>query len=88
MFKCFKKLFENEIGLSIKCLRTDRGREFNSKDLNEFFKQHGNKRQLAASYTSQQNGVAERKNRTVMNLVRSMLYEKKMLKNLWLEAIN
>ena len=61
MFKCFKKLFENEIGLSIKCLRTDKGGEFNSKDLNEFFKQYGIKRQLTAAYTPQQNGVAERK---------------------------
>jgi transposase InsO family protein len=88
MFKCFKKLVENETGLSIKCLRTDRGGEFNYKDFNEFCKQHGIKRQLTAAYTPQQNGVAERKNRTVMNLVRSMLSEKKMPKNFWPEAVN
>jgi transposase InsO family protein len=88
MFKCFKKLVENETGLSIKCLRTDRGGEFNSKDFNEFCKQHGIKRQLTAAYTPQQNRVAERKNRTVMNLVRSMLSEKKMPKNFWPEAVN
>jgi transposase InsO family protein len=88
MFKCFKKLVENETGLSIKCLRTNRGGEFNYKDFNEFCKQHGIKRQLTAAYTPQQNGVAERKNRTVMNLVRSMLSEKKMPKNFWPEAVN
>ena len=59
MFKCFKKLVENETGLSIKCLRTNRGGEFNSKDFNEFCKQYGIKRQLTAAYTPQQNGVAE-----------------------------
>jgi len=59
MFKCFKKLVENETGLSIKCLRTNRGGEFNSKDFNEFCKQHGIKRQLTTAYTPQQNGVAE-----------------------------
>lgn len=44
MFKCFKKLVENETGFPIKCLCTDRGREFNSEDFNEFCKQHGIKR--------------------------------------------
>lgn len=80
MFKCFKKLFENEIGLSIKCLRTDRGGEFNSENFSEFCEQHDIKRQLAIAYTPQQNGVTERKNQTVMNTVRSMLSEKKMPK--------
>lgn len=88
MFKCFKKLVENETGFPIKCLRTDRGREFNSEDFNEFCKQHGIKRQLTAAYTPQQNGVAEWKNRTMMNMVRSMLPEKKMPKNFWPEAVN
>jgi transposase InsO family protein len=81
MFKCFKKHVENETGLSIKCLRIDRGGEFNGQEFEDFCKQHGIKRQLTAAYTPQQNGVAERKNRTVMNLVRSMLSEKKIPKN-------
>lgn len=88
MFKCFKKLVENEASSSIKCLRTDRGGKFNSEEFNEFCKEHGIKRQLTAAYTPQQNGVAERKNRTVMNLVRSMLSEKKMPKFFWPEAVN
>lgn len=64
----------------IKCLRTDRGGEFNSEEFKEFCKRNGIKRQLTAAYTLQQNGVAERKNRTVMNMVRSMLSEKKLPK--------
>lgn len=52
---------------------TDRGGEFTSNEFGEFCKTHGISRQLTATYTPQQNGVAERKNRTVMNMVRSML---------------
>lgn len=87
-FKCFKNLVEKETGLFIKCLRTDRGGEFNSEEFNNFCKQNGIKRQLTAAYTPQQNGVAERKNRTVMNMVRSMLSEKKIPKTFWPEAVN
>ena len=57
-------------------------------EFNEFCKQNGIKRQLTTTYTPQQNGVAERKNMTVMNLVRSMLLEKKIPKTFWLEVVN
>jgi len=86
-FKCFKTLVEKEVGMSIKCLKTDRGGEFNSAEFNTSCKQHRVKRQLTAAYTPQQNGVAERKNRTVMNMVRAMLTEKKVPKIFWLEAV-
>jgi hypothetical protein len=43
---------------------------------------------LTAAYTPQQNGVAERKNRTTMNMVRCMLTERRIPKNLWPEAVN
>lgn len=44
-------------------------------------------KQLTTSYTPQQNGVAERKNRTIMNTIRSMLTEKKVPKMFWPEAV-
>ncbi|CAL2259306.1 unnamed protein product [Prunus armeniaca] len=87
-FKCFKTMVEKETGLFVKCLRTDRGGEFNSNEFNDFCKQSGIKRQLTTAYTPQQNGVAERKNRTVMNMVRSMLSDKNIPKNFWPEAVN
>ena len=87
-FKCFKKKVEIETGLPIKCLRTDRGGEFTSLEFNSFCEQNGIKRQLTTAYTPQQNGVAERKNRTIMNMVRAMLYEKKVPRVLWAEAVN
>ena len=69
-------------------MRTDRGGEFTSQDFNEFGNENGIKRQLTAAYTPQQNEVVERKNRTIMNMVQSMLLEKKLPKNFWPEAVN
>jgi transposase InsO family protein len=87
-FKYFKKSVEMEMDAYIKCLRTDRGGEFTSQDFNDFCKENGIKRQLTTAYAPQQNGVAERKNRTIMNLVRSMLSEKKIPQTFWPEAVN
>lgn len=86
-FKNFKAAVEKESGLSVCGLRTDRGGEFCSKEFDEFCKTFGIKRQLTAAYTPQQNGVAERRNQTIMNLVRSTLTEKKMPKEFWAEGV-
>ena len=87
-FKCFKTMVEKETGLFVKCFRTDRGGEFNSNEFNDFCKQSGIKRQLTTAYTPQQNGVVERKNRIVMNMVRFMLSNKNIPKTFWPEAMN
>jgi len=87
-FKYFKKSIEKEMDAYIKCLHADRGGEFTSQDFNDFCKENGIKRQLTAAYTPQQNRVIERKNRTIMNLVWSMLLEKKIPKMFWPEAVN
>ncbi|RVW38412.1 Retrovirus-related Pol polyprotein from transposon TNT 1-94 [Vitis vinifera] len=72
----------------IKPVSNDRGGEFTSLEFNAFCKTNGISRQLTAAYTPQQNGVAERKNRTIMNMVRSMLSEKQVSKNFWPKAVN
>lgn len=87
-FKIFKSYVEKETGLPIKCLRTDRGVEFTSNVFKEYCSMNGIKRQLTAAYTPQQNGVTERKNRTVMNMVRILLIEKDVPKRFWPEAAN
>lgn len=69
MFKRFKSRVEKEVGKYICCLRTDRGGEFTSNSFNQFCEEHEIRRQLTATYTPQQNGVAERRNRTIMNMV-------------------
>ena len=52
-FKCFKTMVEKETLLFVKCLRTNRGGEFNSNEFNEFCKQNAIKRQLTTAYTPQ-----------------------------------
>lgn len=86
-FKLFKRKVETETGKSLKCLRTDRGREYTSHEFADYCKEHGIWRQLTTAYTPQQNGIAERKNRTVMNMVRSMLSARKIPKCFWPEAV-
>ncbi|GJS11893.1 retrovirus-related pol polyprotein from transposon TNT 1-94 [Tanacetum coccineum] len=76
-FKKFKALVEKEAGVVIKCLRTDRGGEFNSKEFKVFCENNRIQRQLTTAYTPQQNGMAERKNRTLMNMVRSIISSRK-----------
>ena len=88
IFKNYKNLVEKEIRVFIRCLHTDKGGEFISHKFNVFCKANGISRQLTAAYTPQQNGVAEHKNRTIMNMVRSMLSEKQVPKNFWPEAVN
>ncbi|KAG7561531.1 Zinc finger CCHC-type superfamily [Arabidopsis thaliana x Arabidopsis arenosa] len=85
-FKSFELMVENEARMKIGCLRSDRGGEFTSKEFNEFCAANGIKRQVTAAFTPQQNGVAERRNRTIMNMVRCLLMEKGMPKKFWGEA--
>ena len=64
-FKTFKILVENEIGKKLKCLRSNNGGEFTSKEFNLFCENHGIKRQFSAARTPQQNVMVERRNRYV-----------------------
>jgi len=86
-FKHFKALAEKEVGLPIKILRTDRGGEYNSLEFTEFCKDHGIKRQLTAAFTPQQNGISERKNRTILNMVRSLLNMSGIPRDFWPEVV-
>jgi transposase InsO family protein len=66
-------LVENKLSTKIKALRTDRGREYLSEQFKKICEEKGIARQLTIHYTPQQNGVAERKNRTLFDMVRSMM---------------
>ena len=86
-FQKFKAMVENQSGCHIKTLRTDRGGEFVSKEFNLFCEENDIRRELTTPYTPKQNGVAERKNRTVMEMARSMLQARGLTKQFWAEAI-
>ena len=64
-FKIYKELVENETNLKIKCLRSNNGGEFTSKLFQQYCDENGIKRQFSIARIPQQNGVVERKNRTV-----------------------
>ncbi|KAL4353097.1 hypothetical protein GQ457_06G014620 [Hibiscus cannabinus] len=66
---------------------TNRGGEFVSQEFNNICDEHGLRRELTAPYTPEQNGVAERKNRTVVEMARSMLRAKGLPNQLWAEAV-
>ena len=67
-FKEFKALIENLSEKRIKTLRSNNGREYNSKEFEAFCKDAKIKRELTIPYNPQQNGVVERKNRYIMDI--------------------
>eukprot|EP00253_Pinus_taeda_P028054 PITA_28054 len=87
-FRNFKALVENQSGLHIKVLRTDRGGEYISKEFLRFCRENGIHKQSTARYTPHQNGVAERKNETIMDMARSMLKAKHLPNDYRAEAVN
>jgi transposase InsO family protein len=87
-FKDYKRKVENFTGRKIKKLRTDNGREYLSKNFENFLKEEGISRQLSVEYTPQQNGVAERANRTLVEMARCMMLQGNLPDSLWAEAVN
>lgn len=85
-FKEFKEMVERQTGRKIKCLRSDNGTEFVNNHFNTYLKEHGIVRQLTVPHTPQQNGVAERFNRTLVEMARSMLVAANLDESLWAEA--
>ena len=72
----------------VKILRSDNGGEYESKEFAEYCKSRGIRRETSVPYTPQQNGVAERMNRTLMEAVRSMLHHAKLPQKFWAEAVS
>jgi hypothetical protein len=87
IFIDFATEVQRQHGVPILAIKSDNGSEFKNYTLNEFLSEEGIRHQYSAAYTPQQNGVAERKNRTLMDMARSMLAEYKSLYNFWAEAI-
>ncbi len=86
-FLNFKAMVEKEKGVSIKCPRFDGGGKYFSNESSEYLKEHGNQRKYSCSYSPQQNGVVERKNRHIVEITRAMLNEKNLPNYFWAETI-
>ncbi|KAK2972283.1 hypothetical protein RJ640_014341 [Escallonia rubra] len=87
-FKRFKVLVEKQSGYQIKAMRSDRGGEFISKEFKALCEKNGIRRPLTIPYSPQQNEVVERKNRSIVNMTRSMLKRKNLPKEFWAEAVD
>ncbi|BBG99019.1 BURP domain-containing protein, partial [Prunus dulcis] len=79
---------ELQSGYKVKKLRSDRGGEYTSNEFNKFCDEMGMERQLTVAYSPQQNGVAERKNRTIVEMAKCMMFEKGMPLEFWAETVN
>ena len=81
------KKIELEAKLPVRKIRTDNGTEFRNAVLNDFCTERGISRQYSAPRTPQQNGVVERKNRTLIEAARTMLSQSKLPIYFWAEAV-
>ncbi|GJV79466.1 retrovirus-related pol polyprotein from transposon TNT 1-94 [Tanacetum coccineum] len=85
-FVLYKTEVENQLGKKIKVVRSDRGGEYVAP-FAEFCAKHGIRHEFTAPYSPQQNGIAERKNRTLKEMVTAMLISSGMSQDMWGEAI-
>ncbi|GKD57377.1 zinc finger, CCHC-type containing protein [Tanacetum coccineum] len=76
-----------EMRMKLRMLRTDRGGEFTYNEFTKYCKENGIARQLTAPYSPQQNGVVEKRNRTVLSTTRSMMKAMKLPLTFWAEAV-
>lgn len=86
-FRDFKAMVENQKERKIKCLQSDNGTEYLNKESEEYLKRHGILRRLTIPYNPEQNGVAERKNRTLLEMARCLLIQSNLPSCFWAEAI-
>jgi hypothetical protein len=86
-FKEYKCLVEKKTERKIKTVRSDNGTEYTSHYLEDFLKQEGIRHELTVEYTPQQNGVAERKNRSLVETARCLMIQSGLSASFWAEAI-
>lgn len=88
-FKVYKNEVENFTNKKIKFLQSDNGKGEYCNDLfNKYLQEHGIQRRLSAPYTPEQNRLAERLNRTLLDKARCMITESKVPPMLWAEAVH
>ncbi|GJV42822.1 putative ribonuclease H-like domain-containing protein [Tanacetum coccineum] len=88
IFKSFITRVENLIDQRVKVIRCDNGTKFKNKEMNQFCQRKGIKREFSVARTPQQNGVAERQNRTLIEAARTMLADSKLPTTFWAKAVN
>jgi len=85
-FKAYKNLVEKQTGEKIKFIQSDNSKEYCNRELDNFLSEKGIQR-LIIPHTSQQNGVAERKNRTLCETARCLMIDSNMSQGFWAKAV-
>ncbi|GJW65096.1 putative ribonuclease H-like domain-containing protein, partial [Tanacetum coccineum] len=88
ILKNFIKEIENLVDKKVKIIRSDNGIEFKNKVMDDFCREKYIKREYSVARTPQQNGVAERRNRTLIEAARTMLADSKLPTTFWAEAVS
>ncbi|GKA14196.1 putative ribonuclease H-like domain-containing protein [Tanacetum coccineum] len=88
ILKDFIRQIENQLNQKVKTIRCDNGTEFKNMDIIEFYGSKGIKREYSNARTSQQNRVAERKNKTLIEAARTMLADSFLPNTFWAEAVS
>ena len=86
-FKNFQSYVTNHYQAKIKIFRSDNGGEYIGQAFKQHLSQYGILHQTSCPYTPQQNGVAERKNRHLMEVARSMMFQANVPKKYWSDAV-
>ena len=87
-FKEYVELVDNFTGRRIKIFRSDNGGEYSSREFDKFWISRRIKKEFPIPYTPQQNGIAERLNRTIMETARAMIYHSMLPLSFWAEAVS
>ena len=88
LFKVFRAFVENQYGRKLNILRSENGGKYVKSDFIQYYKDVGIHMQHSIPYTPQQNGVAERKNRSLKEMATCMMEDKILPPKFWSEAIN
>lgn len=83
----FVTMVGNQFNKKVKAIRSDNGSEFLSTASQALFGEHGIEHQRSCTYTPQQNGVVERKHRTILQLARALLFQSGMTTDFWGETV-
>jgi hypothetical protein len=86
-YKVFEAWLKTQLNLEIKCLHTDRGGEYLGNDFVKYLEERGVERKLTIHDTPEENEVAERLNRTLMEKVRAMIFTSQLPTGMWGEAL-
>ncbi|GKA63433.1 retrovirus-related pol polyprotein from transposon TNT 1-94 [Tanacetum coccineum] len=87
VLKDFPKMIKRNLQAHVITVQTDRGIQFLNKTLHAYFKEEGTEHQTSTPRTPKQNGVVERRNRTLVDTTRTMLSASKLPLFFWAEAI-